>query len=434
MRAILSYAIALIIIVVVGAWLLSGTLVAGGKGPGNGEQPAINLLSGGEDSDGLAASGIAPEEGDDSAAQDNAEKDHAAADGGENAGEEHEGGIDPTLTIAERNAQNGGEEAEARSVRTETFTIRPLALDVNLRGRTKASAEVTVTSETSGIVETVHVEKGQSVAVGDPICTLDKGTRQAAVDQAEAGLAQAQLEYETTKSLIDKDLAPVNSAKAVEAALRSAEAALKNAKAELDRTEILAEVSGIVQAPLADKGSMLSPGSPCATIVELDPMLFVGSIPEARIGLAHSGLDATVTTVTGDTVEGKVSYVASTADNATRSFAFEIELPNPDGKLKDGLTAEAEVNLGTIPAHLLPQSVLTLDDDGVLGVRAVKDNVVEFYPITIARDTREGVWVTGLPASVDIITIGQEFVKAGQSVDATNVAAAPAADETSSQG
>lgn len=426
MRAILSYAIALVIIVVVGAWLLSGTLVAGGKGPGNGEQPAINLLSGGEDSDGLAASGIAPEEGDAATT----EEDHADADGGE----EHEGGVDPNLTIAERNAQNGGDEAEARSVRTETFTIRPLALDVNLRGRTQASAEVTVTPETSGIVETVHVEKGQSVAVGDPICTLDKGTRQAAVDQAEAGLAQAQLEYETTKSLIDKDLAPVNSAKAVEAALRSAEAALKNAKAELDRTEVLAKVAGIVQAPLADEGAMLSPGSPCATIVELDPMLFVGSIPEARIALARTGLDATVTTVTGDTVEGKVSYVASTADDATRSFAFEVELPNPDGKLKDGLTAEAEVNLGTIPAHLLPQSVLTLDDDGVLGVRAVKDSVVEFYPITIARDTREGVWVTGLPASVDIITIGQEFVKAGQTVDATNVAASPAADETSSQG
>ena len=75
------------------------------------------------------------------------------------------------------------------------------------------------------------------------------------------------------------------------------------------------------------------------------------------------------------------------------------------------------VNVGTAPAHLLPQSVLTLDDEGVLGVRAVEDSKVAFYPVTILKDTREGVWVTGLPPKVDVITVGQEFVQAGQTVD-----------------
>jgi multidrug efflux system membrane fusion protein len=179
---------------------------------------------------------------------------------------------------------------------------------------------------------------------------------------------------------------------------------------------------------------MLTPGQACATVVELDPMLFIGTVPEARIALAKTGLDATIVTVTGQTVAGKVSYIASTADEATRSFPVEIEIPNADGKVLSGVTATATVTLGTLPAHLLPQSVLTLDDDGALGVRTVKDNVVSFYPVTIVSDSREGVWVTGLPGKVDVITVGQEFVTAGQTVDATNVTGTPASTEAAAEG
>jgi len=130
-----------------------------------------------------------------------------------------------------------------------------------------------------------------------------------------------------------------------------------------------------------------------------------------------------------------VSYISSVADPATRSFAAEIELPNADGAVLDGITASAVVNVGTAPAHLLPQSVLTLDDEGVLGIRAVgADSKVAFYPVTIVQDTREGVWVTGLPPTVDVITVGQEFVIPGQTVKATNVSAADAAEEAKAEG
>ena len=126
----------------------------------------------------------------------------------------------------------------------------------------------------------------------------------------------------------------------------------------------------------------------------------------------------------------KVTFISAVADNATRSFPVEIEFANEDLSIRDGVTAEAIVTLGTAPGHLLPQSVLTLDDDGVLGVRTVENGVVAFHEITIVSDTREGVWVTGLPLSADVITIGQENVTAGQAVDAT-AAKAPTASEES---
>lgn len=404
MRAIYSYGVAGVIVLLLAVWLGTGTFVAGGNGPGKGERPIIALFEeeGGPISSALEESGLAAHH--------------------EETGEE----IDPHLTIAERVAQAGGSETVARSVRTETFTVQPFAIEAPLRGRTKAKASVSVVPETSGVVETVHVEKGQRIAAGDLICTIEAGTREAAVTQAEAALAQAQLDYDTNAELRAEGLAPKNSERALEVALRTAQMQLDSAKTELERTKVRTQVAGIIQDPLATPGSLLGPQVPCATVVELDPMLFVGAVPEARIGLAKIGLPAKITTVTGDTVEGKVSYIASIADPATRSFPIEIEIPNPELKLRDGLTATAVVNLGTAPAHLLPQSVLTLNDDGVLGVRSVTNDVVEFHPVTIVSDTREGVWVTGLPPKVDIITVGQEYVQAGQKVKATNVAASPA--------
>lgn len=401
MRAIYSYGVAGVIVAVAALWLGTGSLVSGGNGPGNGVRPIVSFI---EEEDGPIAAAL---ENSGLAAHHQAEEE----------------GIDPHLTIAERVAQNGGSEVQARSVRTQTFMLQPYAIEAPLRGRTKAKASVSIVPQTSGVVHKVHVTKGQRVAAGELLCTLDQGTRAAAVAQAEAALAQAQSQYDTNAQLRAEGLAPANSALQLEAALQGAKAQLENAEAELARTEVRTEVAGVVQDPLATPGQLLGPQAPCATVVELDPMLFVGAVPEVRIGLAKPGLSASVTTISGETVEGTVSYIAATADPATRSFPVEIELPNPDGTLRDGLTATATVNLGTAPAHLLPQSVLTLNDEGVLGVRSVVDNIVEFHEVTIIGDSREGVWVTGLPPKVDVITVGQEYVVPGQKVNATNVSA-----------
>jgi len=413
MRALFSYGLAFIILVLAGGWLATGTLVQGGQGPGKGEKPILSVIEGEEH--GPVAT--------------------ALKDAGLLA-EHSEPAIDPALTIAERNLSTTGANAPLQSVRVQRFMAQAMPIEVPLRGRTQAKATVTAVAETAGTVDVVHVTKGQRVEVGDALCTLDRGTRAAAVAQAEAGvaqaeapLAQAQVNFDTNADLRQRGLAAANTANAVEAALAQAKAglsqataALDNAKAELDRTEIVAKVAGLVQDPVATQGAMLNPGSPCATIVQLDPIIFTGMVPEAHIGLARTGLDATIKTVTGQTVKGKVTYIAAVADNATRAFPAEIEIANADFAIRDGVTAEAIVTIGTAPGHLLPQSVLTLDDDGILGVRTVENGIVAFYPITIISDTRNGIWVSGLPAISDVITVGQENVSAGQAVEVSPVA------------
>jgi multidrug efflux system membrane fusion protein len=406
MRAIYSYGVALIIVLVLAVWMASGILVTGGKGPGNGERPIVSLVDGG---DGPLTSAI--------------------EDSGINVHAEQEGHVDPELTIAERNEEaGGGTSAAPRSVRIEVVTAQNMPIEVPLRGRTKAKSAVEVVAQTGGIVQTVAVKKGDSVKAGDTLCTLDPGARKLAVDQAQAAVDQAQTAYNSNLELVKKGVAAPNTTLAVEAQLKGAQAQLQNAQLELGRATIKTDVAGVVSDPLANVGSMLGMGQTCATVVELDPMLFVASVPEARIQYARLGLKAAVTTITGDKAEGTVSYIAPTADDATRSFPVEIDLPNADLKLRDGITAEAVVNVGTAPVHVLKQSMLTLDDDGVLGIRTVETgSKVAFHPVTIIRDTRDGVWVTGLPFKINVITVGQEFVQPGQIVDAKTADGEPAA-------
>ena len=348
--------------------------------------------------------------------------------------EHAEGAADPAQSIAERNAATVTEQGAARSVRTKTFAVQPMPMKATLRGHTAAKATVLAVAKTSDTVVSVAVKEGQTVALGDLICTLDNGTRQAGVNQAKAALAQAdaalvkaRADLSTNESLRAKDLVSANSGEAFVAALSAAEAnyeaatvGLDNAMAEIARTEIRATVPGIIQRPLAEVGDNLNTGASCASIVQMDPMVFVGAVPQSRIDLAKLGLAAEIKTINGASAKGEVTYIAVSSDPATRSFAVEIEFENASGRVKDGLTAEAIVDLGTIPAHLLPQSIMTLDSEGRLGVQAVESDTVVFHPITILQDTRDGVWVSGLPASVDVIVLGQEYVTAGQMVEATN--------------
>lgn len=400
-------------LLIIFGWMATGTLVKGGLGPEDGEVTVVSAIEGedGPLTRAVQASGLALEP------------------------HHKEGVANPALSIAERNALAISDDGPARSVRTRTYTIAPMPMDVTLRGQTAANGTVDASARTSDIVREVHVTAGGRVQVGDLICSLDSGTRDASVDQARAALAQAeaslqqaQNDFNVNAALREKGLVSENSAEAVAAALRSAEAnreaaqvALSNREVERRNTEIRATVAGIIQRPIASVGDLLNSGQSCAKIIQLDPMVFIGAIPQVHINLARTGLTAEIRTINDQMATGSVRYISASADPRTRTFEVEIEFPNPSGAILDGLTAQATVSLGNFPAHLIPQSIMTLNHEGVVGVRGVQDNRVVFYPTQILKDARDGAWVAGLPPVVDLIVIGQEYVIDGQLVDATLV-------------
>jgi len=139
------------------------------------------------------------------------------------------------------------------------------------------------------------------------------------------------------------------------------------------------------------------------------------------------GESATAALVTGQEVKGVIRYLAPVADEATRTFTVELEVPNPDGRLPAGVTAEMRIQGGEVLAYRVAPSLLTLDAGGELGIKTVDArNQVQFHRVKLARSEANGVWVTGLPESANIIVVGQGYVSAGQAVQAVEAETATA--------
>ena len=333
---------------------------------------------------------------------------------------------------------------------------------VVLRGRTEAARQVTVASETSGLVISEPRRKGAFINVGEVLCELDTGTREASLAEARARLAEAQgrvpeaeagvleanarvreaeINLNAAQSLSEGGFASetrvvsaqaameaatagvqrANSAVAsAEAGIQSAQAAVASAEREIDKLTITAPFSGLLETDTAELGALMQPGTPCATIIQLNEIKLVGFVPEADVAKVNVGAMAGARLTSGAQVQGRVTFLSRSADELTRTFRVEVTVTNDDLAISDGQTAEILIASEGRTAHLVAQSSLTLDDDGVLGLRTVSDgNIVKFMPVTLLRDTAEGVWVADLPDTVDIITIGQEFVIDGVQVAPT---------------
>ncbi|MFZ1090903.1 MAG: efflux RND transporter periplasmic adaptor subunit, partial [Xanthobacteraceae bacterium] len=160
-------------------------------------------------------------------------------------------------------------------------------------------------------------------------------------------------------------------------------------------------------------------GRELAVLVSLDPMLAVAEVAERKLAGIKVGERADVRLVTGETASGRIRFVAKTASTTTRTYRVEIELPNKDGKIPDGITAEVMVPQSAVMAARMPRSALTFASNGDLGVRTVDaDATVGFAPITVVEDEQAAMWVAGLANGSRVIVQGQDFVREGQVVEA----------------
>jgi len=199
---------------------------------------------------------------------------------------------------------------------------------------------------------------------------------------------------------------------------RDAKARVKSAEIELDNVNMRAPFSGIFERQIAEVGDFLAPGQSCGLLLELNPLIVVADLSETQLAAIAKGSLASVELATGEELEGKVRFIEARANNMTRTFRTEIEIPNPNMALRAGITATVGLSAGMIDAHLVPGRVMTLDANGEVGVRYLSgDNVVRFALTQTVAEDDNGLWVTGLPETARIITQGQDFVSVGTEVD-----------------
>lgn len=333
-------------------------------------------------------------------------------------GGQGDGGTPPPGVEAPAERATGLAEERAFRVRARAIDAEERAGELVVRGRTEAKQRVTLRAQTAGLVEQLAVSKGDAVSAGDLVCRIETGSREANQLRAEAQLAQAEQDHTAATTLRERGHAAETQLRATRAALDAARAALAEAELDVKRTRIVAPFDGVVEERPAEQGALLNVGDVCAEIVARNPMLVVVEVPERDVGRLHVGMRGRARLVTGEEAEGRITFIATSADPATRTFRVEVEMPNTDGQLRAGVTAQLQVSLASAVAHRFSPALLTLADDGRVGVRTVdEDNRVRFLPVEVIADERDAVWVTGLPRQVTIITVGQGYVDEGQRVE-----------------
>jgi multidrug efflux system membrane fusion protein len=290
-----------------------------------------------------------------------------------------------------------------------------------ISGRTEADRRVVLTARAAGVLTDLRIKRGTAVNKDDIVAILSDEAREAQVVQAQAVVTQKRTELEAKRQLIMTGSIPRLQLVDLEAQLKSAEAALANAEAERDRGIVRAPWAGVVQDVAVEVGqaAFSFTGRELAILVALDPMLAVAEVPERKLAGIKVGETAHVQLVTGERVSGRIRFVAKSASQTTRTYRVEVELPNAEGRIPDGITAEVMVPQAPAPATRLPRSALTFSSGGALGVRTVDhDGTVAFAPVSIVEDQQAAMWVTGLADGSRVIVQGQDFVREGQKVDA----------------
>jgi len=302
-------------------------------------------------------------------------------------------------------------------IRTRVSVARTRVREVVLFGRTEAINKADIAAETTGRIVKTAVEKGDFIKKGDVILNIDMDDRRAKLDEAEAEVDYQEIAYNASKKLSTKQFqSRVKLAESL-SKLEKAKAALLLIKLEINRTVIRAPISGFVNEFQLSIGDYLTSGDTVASIVDMNPIRIVGQVSEKNISRIRQGEVAHARLPNGQEVAGTVRYVSRTGSEATRTFRVDIWVDNEDGAIPEGLTAELRLSTEQETAHQVSPAVLTLNEDGIVGVKTVDDeNIVHFHAVTIVSDTTEGIWLGGLPEKIQMITVGQEFVQAGQKV------------------
>ena len=336
------------------------------------------------------------------------------------SGQVGEDGVEEHPTLAQMNQQRTAElqDLAPTKVRARVVHAAPQVREVVLRGKTENKRTVEVKSELAGRVIDRPVDRGAAVEAGDLLCRLSLDDRMVALNEARAALEQATIEYEGSLRLKERGFQSETAIAQAKARLASAEADLTRRRLDLERTYVRAPFGGIVEDVHLEVGDYVGPGSACATIVDLDPMLLVGRVPEKDVQrlAAHQSVRGLLSD--GREITGPITFIGQQSDAATRTYAVEVEVPNPDYALRSGITTEIHIPVDQVMAQKVSPAIFSLDDQGHIGIRTVNaQNRVEYYPVEIVRSDVDGVWVSGLPDVATIITVGQELVVSGEEVE-----------------
>ncbi|HSN72188.1 MAG TPA: efflux RND transporter periplasmic adaptor subunit [Steroidobacteraceae bacterium] len=297
--------------------------------------------------------------------------------------------------------------AEARQVEAE----------IAVTGSLTSPESVLVTAERPGRVEEVLFEEGEPVAAGDVLIELERSREEAAVEEAEARVAEAQRQLDRQIELERSEFASEARTDEARTALAAARAALRVARENLDAMRIDAPFAGVPGRRLVSPGALIEPGTGITRLVVTDPLDLLFEVPGSQIAGLERGnaVRATSSAYPDRVFSGTVTFIGPEVDPATRTLPVEARVDNSEGLLKPGMFVTGAVISGMRDAVTIPeQALITRGPAEYVYVLDAEDRANR-VPVT-SGVRREG-WIEierGLETGDRVIVSGLQKVRDGQ--------------------
>lgn len=291
---------------------------------------------------------------------------------------------------------------------------------IKVIAKTEALSVIELRSQTNGVIKKIYNNKGDEVNIGDLICEIEKNDKVEIFNSAKADFYDAQTKYDSKLKLVEQDFISKNSLISEKTNLEKTRAELKKAELQIDYLKIVSPLTAIIDDIPSQEGELLSNGDVCAVLVNQDPIIVSGNVSEKNISKFKVGMPTKVSFIDGSQKSGKVTYISNIAEPATRSFTIEVTVKNTQNIIRVGTTAEIYIEKEMKNIHLIPSSILSLSDEGIIGIKIIKnDNTIDFIPVDISNINNDGAYISNLPQSIKVITAGQDYVRPGEKVTGT---------------
>jgi RND family efflux transporter MFP subunit len=349
----------------------------------------------------------------------------------------------------------GTKPADARIAGVQVASIerRPLELERTFSGALEAASELVVAPKVAGRIQRFAVDLADRVARGQTVVFLDDAEFVQALRQAQAELAVAQAnlaqarnaleisrrEHQRVMTLRERGIASDSESDLAEASrlekeaavdvaeahVSRATAALEAARIRCDYTRVTADWSEgdtdrIVAERYLDEGATVSANEALLRIVKLDPIVAVLSVTDRDYGRLRPGLEARLTTdaFPGETFRGRITRIAPVFRETSRQARVELNLANPDARLKPGMFIRATIVLDRVDAGVaVPEAALTQRGD-VKGVFLVRPDGQHVSWTPVETGIRSQGWVQLLQPSPtgQVVTLGQHLIDDGAAI------------------
>ena len=286
-------------------------------------------------------------------------------------------------------------------------------------GFSEASRIVIIKSQVEGKVSSKTFEKGKFYKAGSQLVLVDPEDKIAKLKEMEALLNQRKKEYEVAEKLFEKGFRSEVKLSESRTNFENALALFEKSQVELNNTKILTPFDSTIEDSYVELGDYVKKGDNIAKIVDLDPIFIKINVTENEIGNLRLN-QKTLIKISDNSYKGHINYISKTSDPLTRNFKVEIQINNANKKIISGLSSEVIVNLSEEDAYLIPSSLISLDNQGKIGVKVVKEKKVSFLTVDIISDTGNGYWINSNSnknlEDYMLITQGHEYVTEGENV------------------